>query len=296
MSFVIEKVADCRCRLAESPVWWQAEQLLLWSDIDSGVLWTVDPNTGRAEKLYEGRPVGGIVAAESGKFLLFRDAGNVVQWDGSVCQPVIDDDPLHEGTRFNDVHVGPDGAVYAGTLTSENAAGKLYRYSKEAPPERLLGRMGTPNGMGFSADQGRFYFTDTRAFRIYVTSVRKPGVVSKQDMENVQTLFQTPGAAAGRPDGMTVAEDGMIWSALYEGGAVVQLDQKGAVMERIDLPTAKITSVAFGGNNLETLFVTSAGGTPDEVESHGSDSNAGAVFAISGCGKGRPEYLASGIA
>ncbi|MBL8654478.1 MAG: SMP-30/gluconolactonase/LRE family protein, partial [Alphaproteobacteria bacterium] len=93
------------------------------------------------------------------------------------------------------------------------------------------------------------------------------------------TPFLAPDAAPGQPDGVAVDEDGCLWMARFGGGCVLRLSPEGRIIGRIDLPTTNVTSCAFGGVDLKTLFITTATALLSDAE-RAAQPMAGALFAV----------------
>lgn len=268
-------------------MWHSGELRLYWTDIPRGHLYWYDPRTAEHAQVYEDRPVGGFTIQADGQLLLFRDSGNVVCFDGKrVTRTIIERLPELEGTRFNDVIADPAGRVFAGTMSHAGAQdGKLYCLDCDGRISLVSDGDGTPNGMGFSVDLRTMYFTDSRLRRIYTYAYdRRTGELSERHLL-VETAAQDV-PSIGRSDGMTVDADDNIWSGRVEGGTVLQLDPQGRILQRIDVPARKVTSVTFGGEDYRTLYVTSAGGTDRPAQG----ALAGALFRIEPGVVGRPEF------
>src|SRR5207247_7061215 len=112
------------------------------------------------------------------------------------------------------------------------------------------------NGLGFSPDNRTLYFTDSAARKIYAYDVQpETGRLSNR------RIFASVTADEGLPDGLTVDAEGFVWSAQWYGSQVVRYDPDGKVERRIAMPITQVSSVAFGGENLTDLYITSAGGS-----------------------------------
>jgi len=87
------------------------------------------------------------------------------------------------------------------------------------------------------------------------------------------------GIVPGRPDGATVDADGCLWSARYEGGCVARITPQGRVDRMISVPASRVTSCAFGGADLRTLYITTARQklAPEELR---AQPLAGSLFAV----------------
>lgn len=136
--------------------------------------------------------------------------------------------------------------------------------------------------MGFTFDGQYMYFTDSQVRTIWLVNYdRQTGSLGR-----MKQFLQTP-EDEGVPDGMTVDADGDVWSARWDGWAVYRYDPNGRLRQKVELPVKKATSVIFGGENLEDLYITSAGG--DDLEGNGHQ--AGALFRVRVDARGWPEYL-----
>ena len=120
------------------------------------------------------------------------------------------------------------------------------------------------NGLGFSPDGKRLYHSDARADVVRVYDVLPDGSVS------AWTPFAEI-ASGETPDGLAVAADGSVWVALAHGGAVAVYEPDGTLRKRVPVPLPMVTSVCFGGDDLQDLYVvTGSRGGPSE--------NCGTVF------------------
>ncbi len=282
---MFEIVADYACETGEGPLWHADEQALYWVDIPRGRLFRYDPGAETHAMLYEDRPIGGYTIQADGSLLCFRDGGNIVELDaeGLLRRTIVASVPELAGTRFNDVVAAPDGGVFAGTMSCETLAGRLYHLSREGVLSVVLEGQGTPNGMGFSPDEKWMYYQDSRAQTLSRFDYdRASGEVSQP------RLLRTASEAGdrGRGDGLTVDVNGDLWSARWEGGCVLQCDPMGVPRREYDLPAECVTSMAFGGAELTELYVSSArGGERPE-----QGIAAGALFRLDPGVKGRAEY------
>ncbi|MBT3272636.1 MAG: SMP-30/gluconolactonase/LRE family protein [Spirochaetales bacterium] len=276
-------LADYECHVCEGPLWHPDEGRLYWLDIPQGRMFRLDPKTGKHEQVYEGRPVGGITIQKDGSLLLFMDRGSVAIWrEGRELEFVIDQIDEEVDSRFNDVIADPEGRVFCGTMSSESHPGKLYRLDPDRSIQVVIPETGTANGMGFSTDLSRMYFTDTGPRQIYVFDYnRKTGSISNQ-----RNFSDPPPEQDGKPDGMTIDSDDYIWSARWDGSILVRLSPDGVEERRITFPAKKISCLTFGGDDLTDIFVTAAGGQDKKTNGPG----AGALFHFNLGIPGKPEY------
>jgi sugar lactone lactonase YvrE len=278
----IERIADCRCHTGENPLWHPAERRLYWTDIPGGRLYRFDPAAGGWETCYEGGPVGGFTLQADGGLLLFMARGAIaVRRDGGL-EYLIREIPAERESRFNDVIADPAGGVFCGTMATASGNGRLYRLDTDGGLYVVMEGVGISNGMGFTPDRRRMYYTDSLLRRVYLFDYDE----GTGALANRRIWLETPDGE-GVPDGLTVDAEGCVWSARWDGGALYRYSPEGAELLRIPLPARKVSSVTFGGEDYRELFVTTAlaGGTR-ECEGEG----AGALFRLRPGVRGVPEF------
>jgi D-xylono/L-arabinono-1,4-lactonase len=266
------------CELGENPLWRPEDGSLYWTDITGGMVHRFHLATKEHRVIYSGEIVGGFTFQENGDLLLFRVTDlALLREDGRVeVARTFADDGVE---RFNDVIADPEGRVFAGTIGTTSTSGGLYRVDHDGSITLLFRGTGCSNGMGFSPDLKTFYWTCSTRQRIYAFDYdRATGRLAGE-----RVLYQA-GAEEGIPDGMTVDSNGHLWSARWDGFAVVHHAPDGSVVEKFPFPVAKISSLCFGGTNLDQFFVTTAGGMAGD---RGED---GAVYQWSAGVCGRAEF------
>ncbi|MDA1036468.1 MAG: SMP-30/gluconolactonase/LRE family protein, partial [Chloroflexi bacterium] len=209
-----------------------------------------------------------------GSLLLFLNNTRVAVARDGVVEPISDGLPGEENTRFNDVLVDSRGRVICGVLPTEGgSSGSLYSLTSNAPVTKLFDGMQLPNGMAFSPDERELYVADTRAKHILAFDYD----VASGAATEPRTLIDFS-AGDGGPDGITVDVEGCLWVAAPGSWAVTRYGPDGTLLQRVPLPARKPTSVGFGGDDMDTLFVTSASRESTPGEELGPE--AGALFAF----------------
>jgi len=277
-----ECIADYACEIGENPLWHPIEKCLYWCDIPAGRLFRFDPSTGRHEQCHEGRPVGGFTIQSDGSLLLFMDKGAVATWHDGKLTKILHGIEAERNSRFNDVIADPVGRVFCGTMASSSGKGKLYRMDLDGTIRVVLEGIGCPNGMAFTPDQTGFYFTDSFAYKIYLFDYN----AADGQLSNQRT-FATFNEGEGLPDGAALDANGYLWSALWDGYAVVRLSADGTIEKRIAFPARKTSSLTFGGENYDEMYITTAGGNSRDVDG----PLAGATFRLRTGTRGRPEFV-----
>jgi len=138
--------------------------------------------------------------------------------------------------------------------------GALYRLGPDGP-EAVINDVIASNGPAFSTDGRWLFHCDTLGHRIVRYPLRPEGDLGPG------SVFRTFLPEEGLPDGMACDTDGGLWVCLWGGGSVVRLDCNGATSARVAVPAAQVTACAFGGPDLDVLFITTAdsGLTTDEL-------------------------------
>ncbi len=277
----VETICQYHCETGEGPLWDVERKCLFWGDIPTGRLFRYEPATGEHEQIYDDRPVGGFTLQANGDLLLFRDRGNVVTWrDGQVRDTILEDIADERETRFNDVFADPRGRVFCGTMPTPDRKGRLYRLDPDGSCHLLLEGIGCSNGMGLTLDGRQLYYTDSAAHAIYLFDYdEQTGAIT-----NRRPFATVEGKAV--PDGMTVDAQGDVWSAQWAGACVVRYAPDGTLKQRIEMPTLNITSVMFGGDAMDELYVTSAIGGQQDAD----PTYAGALFRLRPGVSGQAEH------
>ena len=265
-------VVDSKCICGEGPLWHPDEGCLYYVDIDAGRLYRYDPASGACDVVLEDEPIGGFTFQKDGSLLLFQARGAIRRWQNGTLTTLLEEIPDERETRFNDVAADPMGRVFCGTMPTKDRPGRLYRLDHDASLTIVLEGIGCSNGIGFTPGQNGMYYTDSPARRIYLFDYdRGSGSIANQ------RVFTTIDEGDAQPDGMTVDAEGCVWSALWDGGAVVRFAPDGTEDRRIPISCRKASSVIFGGPRYEDLFITSAGGAGDAAE---EGPGAGGLFHV----------------
>lgn len=282
----IERVADERCIVGEGPLWHPEQERLYWVDIPSGHLYRFDPATGDHERVLAiDRALAGFTIQDDGSLLLFEGGGAIERWvDGEGIVGTLHSHlPGERGTRFNDVIADPAGRVFAGTMPTDDRQGRLYRIDRDGTATIVERNLTIPNGMGFTKDRETFYCTSSLDREIYAYDYD----AATGELGDREVFVDTSGQE-GVPDGLTVDEEGFVWSARWDGGAVYRYAPDGTADTRIDLPPPKVSSVTFAApDDRERLYVTTAVGEGAEADEH---SAAGSLYRTSVDVAGRPEH------
>jgi len=249
-------IVDHTFQLGENPLWDDRRGVLFWTDIDAGQLWRFDPKTKLAEPFYQGPMVGGFTLQHDGKLALFRiNDIALINPDAPDHIETIAPFECDDAARFNDVIALPDGGVYAGTIAATPGSGGLYHISQDLTIRQLFLGTDVSNGMAIFNEGRSLLWTCSTSNRI-VSYQRNP---NDNSINNARDFYRTI-PDEGTPDGLARDIMGRVWSARWDGGCVVIHDPTGNPIEKLSVPSSRVTSVCFGGSGLSTLFVTTSDG------------------------------------
>jgi sugar lactone lactonase YvrE len=259
------------CELGESPFWHPQEQMLYWVDIAGRKILRANVFMGSVEHWTMPGEPGCIAPAQSGGLVLALRDGiyRAAAWGGELQRlAVAAHDP--RTTRFNDGKCDPLGRFWAGTISEprDAAPAELYAFDGRAggPPrvQRMAGGATVANGLAWSADDRTLYWADTTAHVIRAwdwegerNQLSRPRVFQQFPLKPAGWQPGQPGYG-GRPDGAAVDVQGNYWVAMYEGRRLLQLSASGELLADIPTPVQCPTMPCFGGDDLQTLYLTSA--------------------------------------
>lgn len=264
--------------LGEGPVWHEGLGRLFWTDIERGMLQSVSPDGSGYRYLQMPERLGSFAFCADGRIVVALETGIAfANADGTGLSFLYRPQAWERQTRFNDGKCDPAGRFLAGTLdlAFREPIGALYSVGTDMNCRPIVRDVCISNGLCWSPDGRRMYFADSPTRRIdvfdYDAATGEP---------SNRRVFCDLSHIEGTPDGATVAADGSIWAAIYDGGRVLRIDREGRIRQEIGVPMRRPTACAFGGEQLDILFVTGA-----------SDDGAAAVLRIEpGC-RGLPSVL-----
>jgi len=266
-------ILNIAATLGEGAIWDQRDSVLWWVDITDRRLHRFTPATGADRAWSMPSTIGTVVPRNAGGVVVAL--GNVVAAfdpDSATLTTLAGIDQPEQ--RFNDGKCDPAGRLWVGAMALDQrpAAGALYRLAAGGALNAQVPGVTISNGIVWSRDGATCWYIDTPTKRIDAFDF---------DLTNGRLSHRRPAVrfpeGVGYPDGMAIDSEGMLWVAMWEGGAVLRCDPlRGTVIGCIVVPGARdITSCAFGGPDLDVLYITSAGGDRRTAE----HPNAGALFS-----------------
>jgi sugar lactone lactonase YvrE/DNA-binding IclR family transcriptional regulator len=255
-AYQVTSLVESRAMLGEGPMWSPRDGKLYWVDILKPCIHCFNPADGKDTETPVGAMVSVAIPKATGGLLVAMPNG-LMTFDPETkyLQPFCHPEAQRPSNRYNDGKCDRLGRLWIGTLDMGAAAnrGHLYRVDPDRTWKLMESGISVANGLGWSPDDRRMYFTDSARGIVYSYDF---DLMSGQ-ISNRQPLISLS-AKEGLPDGLTVDAEGCLWVALWDAWCVVRYSPKGEEMLRIRVPVPRPTSCCFGGNNLDTLFITSA--------------------------------------
>ena len=272
--------------VGEGPLWDDKSQTLFWIDVLDGKVFNFNPITQKNAEIEIGKHVGAIALIDASEIVAAaRDEIVSIDLSNSSITSVVRV-INNERFRFNDGRVDARGRFVVGSMGYEPKPGTASLYSITLPKkiDTVLGHVGLSNGLCWSEDNKKLFYIDTLTSEVAEYSYDlETGRVS-----NRRTVI-TFDTSHGSPDGMTIDRDGNLWVAFWGGGCVRRISPKGQILSEIQLPVSRVTSAAFGGENFDRLFITTASYLLSEQEL-AREPLAGSLFVLETDTQGFPEH------
>ena len=269
----IQCIADVQAVLGEGPVWVAREAALYWLDIKGLKIFRLGDDGTRSEWPTPLR-IGSLAPRRSGGFIAGTEGGiAIVDPVADRFEIVASPESDLPDNRFNDGKVDRRGRFWAGTMddAEKAASGTLYCVDPDLTWSAIDSSYKVTNGPAFSPSGDTMYHNDSARQVTYAFDMDSAG-----NAANRRTFLQF-GAGDGYPDGMTVDSEGYLWIAFWGGWCLRRYSPDGEWVETIKMPVQRPTSCAFGGRDLDRLYVTSASiGLDDDALK--MQPNAGGLF------------------
>lgn len=262
--------------VGEGAIWDYKNNRLLWIDTQ-GSLFIYTPSDGKNKEIKLGKLVGTVVPYKTNVVVIALVDG-IYELDLEtekltfICAP---ENPPIAGNKYNDGKCDSKGRLWVGTMDINVAPekGGLYVVKGNGEYEQILKDVSISNGICWSLDGDKMYYQDTplRTVSQFDFNEKKGSISEREEVIKVPKNM-------GDPDGNTLDKTGMVWMANWGGACVSKWNpHTGQMLQKIDVPAYNVTSLAFGGENLEDLYITSASYyMPEDKESLYPD--AGKLF------------------
>lgn len=285
----VQCIADVRAVLGEGPVWVAREAALYWLDIKGRRLFRLGEDGERREWATPLR-VDSLAPRAGGGFIAGTEDGIAfVDLEQERFDVVLRPEEQLPDNRFNDGKVDRHGRFWAGTMDDreQDASGTLYRVGPDLACAAVDTGYKVTNGPAFSPAGDVMYHNDSALQRTYAFDLDRDGNPGER------RLFAIYGKGDGYPDGMTVDSEGCLWIAFWDGWCVRRYSPQGECIGRIEVPAARPTSCAFGGRDLDRLYVTCASIGLD-ASALARQPKAGGLFVVTPGVRGLPDVPFAG--
>ena len=272
-----ELIVDCKNEHGEGVFWNPSDGRIWWTDIQGRALWSFDPVTTQSTSIsmedrvccFAPRAAGGLIVAYSDRVVLF---------DPETKQETLVTlfEPENPETRLNDGRTDRQGRLVVGGMNevSGKPDSSVISIDGNLKVQTLIDQISCANSICFSPAGNTMFFADTPDREILAFDYEKGrGTLTNKRLH--ASFKQEPGL----PDGSCVDAEGGVWNAEWEGHRVVRVAPNGTIDRVIDVPVWKPTCCAFGGPNLDTLFITSSRLMSDEATLK-KEPSAGGLFAV----------------
>lgn len=288
----ISMLVDAKNTLGEGPVWDDRAQVLYWVDNLNPAIWRFDPQSLNVQSWAMPEEIGCLALRErhDGFVAAMKSGFYFIDVDSGAFELLSSPEKGLDINRLNDGRCDRRGRFWCGSMNvrgpyhpNREQSASLYRLDPDLTCHKMDTGFTVSNGIAFSPDNTLMYFCDTPSLNVYVYDFD----IDSGEISN-RRLFTSTKGMRGRVDGAAVDVDGGYWCAHVDGAAVVRYGVDGEIDRRIEMPTRDVTCVAWGGPDLDVLYVTSAN---KFLLHEGADAHyAGALWEIRGIGtRGLPE-------
>lgn len=260
----VECVWEIGALLGEGPLWVEHEQAIYWVDIFSNTVHRYLLADGARKTWNFDFEVTSLSARKQGGFIgTIQDGYAYIDLEKQTVEAVQVVESDIPNNRFNDGKVDAQGRYWAGTMDTNQTSesGILYRLNADLSLDTMDENYIITNGPTFSKDGKILYHTDTIKREIYAFDLDSTGAISNK---HIFTKFEDE--SEGLPDGMTIDSEDCIWVCHFGGARITRYSPEGKILQVIPMPVPNITSCTFAGDNLDTLYITTARTAIEEAD------------------------------
>ncbi len=272
-----ELVLDCQNHHGEGIFWNAVDRRMWWTDIEGKAIWWLDPGSGASDRIempdrvccFANMLDGRMIVAFAKRIALFDPNTRALE---DICAFEAD----NPETRTNDGRTDRQGRFIVGGMNevSGQADSSVIGIDPDGSVSTLIEGVSCANSTCFSPDGRTMFFTDTpeQTLRAYDYD---PDTGALGVMRILTDFADEPGI----PDGSCVDAEGGVWNAEWEGRRVVRVAPDGTIDRIIEVPVWKPTCCAFGGPDLDTLYITTSRlmSSPEQIA---AEPLSGGLFAV----------------
>ena len=281
---IIKQVWAEGALLGEGTVWIAEEQALYWVDIKGKFVHRYHPESGDQKSWSMPEEIGCLIPRAKGGFVAgFQSGLAFIDLNTDQIEKLGFPEAKLPGNRINDGKADAQGRIWLGTMDNGEAleTGALYRVDSDQSCHKMDSGYAITNGPAFSPDGKILYHTDTLKKTIYAFDLNADGSINNR-REHIRLAEGT-----GHPDGMNTDAEGCLWVGHYGGWRITRFTPDGDVDRVIEMPVGACTNMAFGGADLDILYVSTAAKQLD-ANALAAQPLAGALFEVHVGVKGLP--------
>jgi gluconolactonase len=233
---------------------WYPDWGLVFSDVTQGGVYHLPSGAETPRVVVPHRKgIGGLVAHADGGFVV---SGRNVAHKRPDGDTVVLLAARPDEVFFNDLGADAEGRVFVGSVAidplespaepTDSRLGRLYCIEPDGRARVMFDDVEVSNGIGVAPPGSPVYHVDTGRRMVWAFDPADP---------SGREPFADTSAYPGEPDGLAVGQDGSVWVAMAGGGMVVGWGRSGSVVAEVTVPQAFVTSVCFGGEGLETMYI-----------------------------------------
>jgi len=281
---------DLKTHVGECPIWSRTTGTLFFIDIRAPAIYAYNPADGTQLSWPMPRTIGSMALVEGSYLLVALDNGCFI-FDPTcgLFAPFSRPEAPRAGNRLNDGRCDRAGRFWVGSMGQSGSlatkldvlpppSGELYCVTSDGSAASRVDGLRVSNGLAFSPDDRTLYLSDSHPA---VRTIWAFDFDLDDGALRNRRVFVDMHAHPGRPDGAAVDADGCYWTAAAEGWCLLRFTPAGRLDRRIEVPVARPSMPAFGGDDLQTLYFTSIRATETDLD---RQPQAGGLFRIDGLG------------
>ncbi|MBN8842277.1 MAG: SMP-30/gluconolactonase/LRE family protein [Sphingomonadales bacterium] len=240
--------------IGDSPIWVGDADTLYWIDILAPAILRLDAD-GVVDSFAMPDVIGALIPQADGRLVAaFSNSVAIFDPQTNRLSNRVTVDGVHFGYRFNDGATDRRGRLWLGCADPSRAGahGRLLQIGDDGSVAAELSGLGLPNGIVWSDCGSRVYLIDSAMRQLRVYSYDE----ERGQFGDFDILHQFP-AGGPRPAGLAMSPAGNLWTAIWDGWELVELNESGEVLDRITLPVPRPSGLRFAKNGRD-LVVTSA--------------------------------------
>ncbi len=272
-----ELVLDCKNQHGEGIFWNPKDKCVWWADTEGRTIWSYDPEAGSHQVYDMPDRVCCFAACDTGGLIVaFANRVSLFDLDSGREEKICDFEPDNPETRANDGRTDRQGRLIVGGMNEVSGAANssVICIDSDLTVSTLITGISCANSTCFSVDGKAMYFADTPNREILVYDY-DPKVGAVTGVRQFASFEGEPGL----PDGSCIDAEGGVWNAEWSGRRVVRVSPDGIIDKVIEVPVWKPTCCAFGGKNLDTLFITTSRLNSDD-DALAKEPLSGGLFAV----------------